>query len=44
MPQTYGHLTLKVPAPADLLAPKHKRKEPRDRAHEAWAHRLGLLE
>jgi hypothetical protein len=36
-------LTLIVPAPADLLAPKLKRNEPRDRAHADWAKRIGLL-
>ena len=39
----YGRLTVTVPAPSDLLAPKLKRNEPRDRAHEAWAKRFGLL-
>ena len=38
-----GKLQLLVPAPADLLAPKLKRNEPRDRAHEEWAKRIGLL-
>ena len=36
-------LQLLVPAPADLLAPKLKRNEPRDRAHADWAKRVGLL-
>jgi hypothetical protein len=36
-------LNLLVPAPADLLAPKLKRSEPRDRAHADWAKRVGLL-
>lgn len=39
----YGNLTLTVPSPIDLLIPKRKRNEPRDRAHEAWANGLGLL-
>ena len=39
----YGLLDLVVPAPADLLAPKLKRGEPRDLAHAAWAKRVGLL-
>src|SRR2546428_6567254 len=39
----YGHLAVKVPAPADLFVPKRKRNEPRDRAQEAWALRLHLL-
>lgn len=38
-----GKLNLLVPAPADLLAPKLKRNEPRDRAHAEWAKRAGLL-
>jgi hypothetical protein len=38
-----GKLNLIVPAPADLLAPKLKRNEPRDRAHAEWAKRVGLL-
>jgi hypothetical protein len=42
--KAYGLLTLTVPSPADLLVPKRKRNEPRDRAHEAWARRLKLLE
>ena len=37
-------LNLLVPAPADLLAPKLKRNEPRDRAHADWAKRIGLLD
>ena len=40
----YGLLKLTVPSPADLLVPKRKRNEPRDRAHEAWARRLKLLD
>lgn len=39
-----GKLNLLVPAPADLLAPKLKRNEPRDRAHAEWAKLVGLLE
>src|SRR5688572_6203855 len=42
--KTYGPLTLTVPSPADLLIPKRKRNEPRDRAHETWARRLNLLD
>ena len=42
--KTYGHLTLVVPSPADLLIPKRKRNEPRDRAHETWAQRVHLLQ
>src|SRR2546429_4058374 len=29
--KSYGRLTVEVPAPADLLVPKRKRNEPRDR-------------
>ena len=39
----YGALTALVPAPEDLLVPKRKRNEPRDRAHEVWARQVGLL-
>ncbi len=39
-----GRLRLIVPAPIDLLAPKLKRNEPRDRAHAAWAKFVGLLD
>ena len=39
-----GKLPVLVPAPADLLAPKLKRNEPRDRAHADWAKRIGLLD
>jgi len=42
--KAYGQLTLTVPAPVDLLIPKRKRNEPRDRAHEAWARGLKLLD
>ena len=38
-----GKLRLTVPAPADLLAAKLKRNEPRDRAHAEWATSIGLL-
>lgn len=38
-----GNLRLVVPAPADLLGPKLKRNEPRDRAHAEWAKSVGLL-
>ena len=40
----YGELTLIVPSAADLLVPKRRRNEPRDRAHLAWAERVGLLQ
>ena len=39
---TYGNLTVVIPAVPDLLAPKLKRNEPRDRAHATWAQGLGL--
>lgn len=39
-----GNLQLLVPAPADLLASKLKRNEPRDQAHADWAKRVGLLD
>ena len=39
----YDHLQVVVPAVADLLVPKLKRNEPRDRAHAAWAARVALL-
>ena len=38
-----GKLNLLVPSPADLLVPKLKRNEPRDRAHAEWAKRTGLV-
>ena len=38
-----GALHLTVPAPADLIVPKLKRDEPRDRAHAEWARHIGLL-
>ena len=41
--KSYRHLSITVPSPADLLVPKRKRNEPRDRAHEAWARRINLL-
>ena len=40
---SYGHLGVMVPHPADLLAPKLRRNEPRDRQHAAWAHEQGLI-
>ena len=40
--RTYGRLSLIVPAPADLLEPKLRRNEPRDRAHAEWAKQLGI--
>ncbi len=41
--KTIGKLNLTVPAPPDLLAPKLKRNEPRDRVHAEWAKHIGLL-
>jgi hypothetical protein len=38
----YGNLTVVVPAAADLLVPKLKRNEPRDRAHADWARSIGI--
>lgn len=40
---TYGNLTVVVPTADDLLTPKRKRGEPRDRQHEAFASNLGLV-
>jgi len=42
--KAYGSLTVEVPSPPDLLVPKRKRNEPRDRAHENWTRRVGLLD
>ncbi len=41
--KAYGALEVIVPSPEDLLVPKRKRNEPRDRTHEAWARRLGMV-
>jgi hypothetical protein len=41
--RTYAMLTATVPAPDDLLAPKLRRNEPRDRAHALWAREIGLI-
>ena len=41
--KTYRRLSLEVPSPGDLLIPKLKRGEPRDRAHAAWTKQVGLL-
>ena len=40
---TYQNLIVEVPAVSDLLAPKLKRNEPRDRAHHEYARLLGLI-
>lgn len=42
--KSYGRLKVTVPAAADLLVPKRKRGEPRDRAHETWARQVHLLD
>lgn len=42
--KSYGLLSVTVPQPDDLLAPKQKRDEPRDRSHIAWARRIGLCD
>jgi hypothetical protein len=35
-------MTVTIPAPVDILAPKLKRNEPRDRAHAEWARKIGI--
>ena len=40
---SYRHLIVEVPSVADLLVPKLKRNEPRDRAHQEYARMLGLI-
>ncbi|MCI0539412.1 MAG: hypothetical protein L0Z50_29740, partial [Verrucomicrobiales bacterium] len=42
--KTYGKLEVVNPSPMDLLVPKRKRNEPRDRLHAEWAKRVGLIE
>ena len=39
---TYGRLTVVVPSPSDILVPKLRRNEPRDRTHADWAKELGI--
>jgi hypothetical protein len=39
----YQQLRVLVPSVVDLLVPKLKRNEPRDRSHEAWARSVNLL-
>ncbi len=39
----YGFLEVVVPSPQDILIPKQKRNEPRDRIHAEWTKRVGLL-
>jgi hypothetical protein len=41
--QQYGELKVIVPSPRDLLVPKLRRNEARDRQHEAFAKGLGLI-
>jgi hypothetical protein len=41
--RTYGRLTVIVPSPSDLLVPKLKRNEPRDRMHAEWARQVELV-
>ena len=36
----YGHLEVVVPSVGDLLFPKLKRGEPRDKIHASWAEKL----
>ena len=40
---TYDLLTLRVPSPADLLAPKLARNEVRDQRHAEFARAVGLI-
>jgi hypothetical protein len=41
--KNYGVLEVALPSVADLLVPKRKRNEPRDRLHAEWAKRVGLV-
>ena len=41
--KNYGMLSVEVPAPDDILAPKMRRGEPRDLAHQQWALYNGLI-
>jgi len=38
--KVYGHLEVVVPSVDDLLFPKLKRGEPRDKIHASWAEKL----
>lgn len=40
----YGNLAVQVPSVPDLLAPKLRRGEPRDRAHAEFMERAGLYQ
>ncbi len=42
--KVYGRLSIEVPSPTDLLAPKLRRSEPRDLAHYRWALYIGLVQ
>ena len=42
--KSYNFLEVMVPAPKDILTPKIKRNEPRDRAHAVWAKEVGLID
>lgn len=42
--KSYGMLEVVVPAPAEILIPKLKRNEPRDRAHASWAKLIHLVD
>jgi hypothetical protein len=39
----YGHLSVIIPSVPDLLAPKLRRNEPRDRQHEVFVRSIGLI-
>lgn len=41
--KAHGNLIVEVPSVPDLLSPKLKRNEPRDRAHQEYARLLGLI-
>ncbi|MCS7049533.1 MAG: hypothetical protein NZ483_09615 [Verrucomicrobiae bacterium] len=41
--KTYCNLTVTVPSPQDLIAPKLRRGEPRDLKHADWARSVGLI-
>ena len=41
--KAYGFLKAVVPSPEDLLVPKLRRNEPRDRKHAQWAMENGLV-
>lgn len=40
--RNYGKMSVGVPSPRDILVPKLRRNEPRDRAHADWAKQLGI--